>query len=135
MNLRPGDSASVVKVIAEDDIRAFAQVSGDFNPIHLDETVAAEGLFGKRVAHGMLLAAYFSAVIAEKLPGKGSIYLSQTLRFLAPAFIGDEITVTVEVLEVMGKGKIKLMTRCTNQSGNAVLEGEAVVLVTEQLNV
>ncbi|MFM7728434.1 MAG: MaoC family dehydratase [Flavobacteriales bacterium] len=129
LDFKTGDSASIVKVISEEDVRSFAQVSGDLHPLHLDEEAAAKSFFGRRIAHGMLLAGFFSAVIAEKLPGKGSIYLSQTLRFMAPAFLGDEITVTVEVIEVMGKGKVKLATQCTDQSGKVILDGEAVVMV------
>jgi 3-hydroxybutyryl-CoA dehydratase len=135
MNVKLGDSASMVRLITEDDIRAFAHVTGDFNPIHLDESAADAGFFGRRIAHGMLMAGFFSAVIAEKLPGKGSIYLSQTLRFLAPAFIGDEITVTIEVLELLGRGKVKLITTCVNQMGKVILDGEAVVLVADSENV
>lgn len=128
MKLKIGDTATRSKTIADADIRAFADVSGDHNPIHLDDEFASQTMFGKRIAHGMLSASLISAVLANDLPGHGSIYLGQTLKFVAPVFIGDEITARVTVTFVReGKPIAKLETVCTNQRGEIVIEGEATV--------
>ena len=109
---------------------AFADLVGDHNPVHLDEAFAATTRFGRRIAHGMLVAGLISTVLASDLPGPGTVYLSQTLQFKAPVYLGDTITVTVEVVKARGdKPIITLATVCTNQDGKPVIEGEAVVLV------
>ncbi len=127
--MQPGDTASISKVFTQSDIEAFATASGDNNPIHLDETYAAATPFGRRIAHGMLVAGLISAVLGTRLPGPGTIYLEQDLKFKAPVYAGDEITATVEVLGIReGKPIITLATRCTNQDGKVVIEGQAVVL-------
>ena len=123
-----GDSASVSKVIKESDIVQFAEITGDMNPVHLDEEYASGTPFGQRIAHGMLSAGLIGAVLAMKLPGLGTIYQEQTLKFLAPVKIGDTVTARVEVLEIGEKKKsAKLKTTCTNQEGVVVLDGVAVV--------
>ena len=128
MKLNVGDTASRSKIITDEDVRTFAAVSGDENPIHLDEKFAADTPFGKRIVHGMLSASLISAVLANDLPGHGSIYLGQTLKFKAPVFIGDEITARVTVTSVRdGKPIAKLETVCTNQRDEIVIEGEATV--------
>lgn len=128
MRLNVGDTASRSKVITDEDVRTFAAISGDENPIHLDEKFAADTPFGKRIVHGMLSASLISAVLANDLPGHGSIYLGQTLKFKAPVFIGDEITARVTVTSVRdGKPIAKLETVCTNQRDEIVIEGEATV--------
>jgi len=115
-------------MITDEDVRTFAAVSGDHNPTHLDEDFAATTLFGKRIVHGMLSASLISAVLANDLPGHGSIYLGQTLQFVAPVFIGDEITARVTVTSVReGKPIAKLETVCTNQRNEIVIKGEATV--------
>jgi 3-hydroxybutyryl-CoA dehydratase len=125
-----GSSASFTKVITAEDIQAFAATTGDFNPIHLDDTYAAETRFGRPIAHGMLAAGLVSAVLGNQLPGPGSIYLAQTLKFVAPVYIGDEVTATVEVISSReDKPIVTLRTVCTNQQRQTVLEGEAVLLV------
>ena len=125
--LSPGDSAEFSKTVSESDIYLFAGVTGDLNPAHIDEVYAGKTFFKGRIAHGMLLAGFISTVIGTRLPGPGTIYLSQSLRFLAPARIGDTITATVEVTEVVSRNKVGLKTTCVNQDGTIVVEGEAVV--------
>jgi 3-hydroxybutyryl-CoA dehydratase len=126
----PGDTASRSLTIGDHTIRAFAEVTGDTNPIHLEDDYAAGTRFGRRIAHGMIAAGLISATIANDLPGPGTVYLSQTLQFKLPVYPGDTVTATVEVLTVRpDKPIVTLSTVCTNQEGKVVLEGEAVVLV------
>lgn len=121
-----GTRATRSRTITEADIASFAESSGDLNPIHLDAEFASKTLFGKRVAHGMMVASLISAVLGMDLPGPGSIYLGQTLKFMAPVHIGDTITATVEVLGVReDKRLVTLRTDCTNQDGQTVIAGEA----------
>jgi len=130
--LQVGQAAEMAKTVTEADIAMFAGVTGDFNPVHVDAVAAAQSRFGERIAHGMLSAGFISAVIAMRLPGPGSIYLSQSLRFTKPVRIGDTVTTRVEVVEVMSpKRRLRLATVCRNQNGETVVEGEAVVLVDE----
>jgi 3-hydroxybutyryl-CoA dehydratase len=129
-----GMNASLSRTITEDDILLFALVSGDHNPIHLDAEYAERSFFGKRIAHGFLIGSLISAVLGNELPGPGSIYLSQTLKFLAPIHISDNVTVTVKVIEVReDKRIVTLHTECTNQHGTLVLSGEAVVKYMREL--
>ncbi len=127
--LEIGKSATFTKKITESDINAFAEVSGDFNPIHVDEEAAKKSVFGRRIAHGMLSASFISAVLGMYLPGEGTIYLGQNLKFLKPVDIGDEITAKVTVAEVVNedKGIYKLVTQCFNQKDEMVIDGEATV--------
>ncbi|MET0645274.1 MAG: MaoC family dehydratase [Pyrinomonadaceae bacterium] len=133
MSLKVGDAAEMQKTIADEDVRAFAELTGDRNPVHLDDEYAASTRFGRRIAHGMLGASLISAVLANELPGRGTVYLSQTLRFTAPVFPGDTVTARVVVKAVReDKPVVTLETFCTNQRGERVVEGEAVVLVSSQ---
>jgi 3-hydroxybutyryl-CoA dehydratase len=110
-------------------VRLFADLTGDTNPVHLDDTYAAGTRFGRRIAHGMIAAGLISATLANDLPGAGTVYLSQTLQFKAPVYPGDSITTTVEVKSVRpDKPIVTLATVCKNQNDIVVLEGEAVVL-------
>ena len=128
--LEVGQAAEMAKTVTEADIALFAGVTGDFNPVHVDAVAAAQSRFGERIAHGMLSAGFISAVIAMRLPGPGSIYLSQSLRFTRPVRIGDTVTTRVEVVEVMApKRRLRLATTCRNQNSETVVEGEAVVMV------
>jgi 3-hydroxybutyryl-CoA dehydratase len=125
-----GQRATFSKTISEEDIKAFAQLSGDRNPLHLDDAFARRSRFGRPVAHGVLVAGVISAVLGNVLPGPGAIYLSQTLKFLRPVFPGDTVTATVEVTAYReDKGIVTLQTTCTNQAGHPVVDGEAVLLV------
>jgi 3-hydroxybutyryl-CoA dehydratase len=124
-----GDSAQLSKTVKDEDIRIFAEVTGDKNPLHLDDEFASKTIFKRRIAHGILTAALISSVIGNRLPGNGTIYLSQTLNFLAPVYIGDEITAKVEVLQVLKEGKrLRLKTQVINQNGTVVVDGEALVI-------
>ena len=129
--LQPGDKTSRTTPITDEMIRLFADLTGDTNPVHLDDDYAAGTRFGRRIAHGMIAAGLISAALANDLPGPGTVYLSQTLQFKAPVFPGDTITTTVEVKTVRpDKPIVTLLTICKNQSDKVVLEGEAVVLVS-----
>ena len=131
MKLKPGDTASFSKTVTNDDIQKFAHVSGDHNPIHLDDEYAKQTRFGRRIAHGMLGASLISAVIANQLPGHGSIYLGQTLDFVSPVFPGDKITASVTVISIReDKPIVKLETVCVNQHDEVVIKGEATVLIS-----
>ncbi|HEY6073550.1 MAG TPA: MaoC family dehydratase [Anaerolineales bacterium] len=128
---QPGDRASRSLTITDDMIRTFADLTGDHNPVHLDDAYAAGTRFGRRIAHGMIAAGLISATLANELPGPGSVYLSQSLQFKAPVFPGDTITATVEVRQVRpDKLIVTLSTRCMNQEDVLVLEGEAVILAS-----
>jgi 3-hydroxybutyryl-CoA dehydratase len=112
------------------DIALFAGATGDTNPYHFDEVYASKGRFKKRIAHGMLVTGYISTVLGTLLPGPGTIYLSQSLQFKRPVYIGDTITAIAEVLKIKeNKPIVTLKTNCINQNGETVVEGEAVVLV------
>jgi 3-hydroxybutyryl-CoA dehydratase len=126
--LNTGDSDRFSKTVTEADIYLFAGVTGDFNPAHIDEVYAQGTFFKTRIAHGMLSAGFISAVIGTRLPGPGTVYMRQTLDFLAPVRIGDTVTATVEVVEKMeDKKRVRLRTTCVNQDGTRVLDGEALV--------
>ena len=131
MRFKAGDTASITKTITDEDIRKFADASGDHNPLHLDEEFAKTTRFGRRIAHGMLSASLISAVIAGDLPGEGSIYLAQTLQFVAPVFPDDIVTAKVTIVSQReDKPIVKLATVCTNQHDEVVVKGEATVLVS-----
>ncbi len=123
-----GERAAVTRMITEDDVVLFAGLSGDHNPIHLDEEYAALSPFGGRIAHGLLTASLLSALLGMHLPGPGAIYLAQSLKFTAPVRIGDTVTASVEVMSVRDdKRLVTLRTDCTNQDGVLVLTGEATI--------
>ncbi len=123
-----GDADEFTKTISESDIYLFAGVTGDLNPAHINETYAKDTFFKSRIAHGMLLAGFISAVIGMKLPGPGAIYIRQELKFLGPARIGDTITARVEVTHIQAeKNRITLKTTCTNQDDILIMDGEALI--------
>jgi 3-hydroxybutyryl-CoA dehydratase len=127
-----GQTASLSRTVTERDVVLFADVTGDSNPVHLDAEAAARSRFGGRIAHGMLTASYVSAVLGMRLPGPGTIYLEQNLRFLKPVPLGATVTAEVEVLELFPeKRRVRLATRCRNQDGDLVLDGSATVLVLD----
>lgn len=126
--LSVGQSARFSKTISEADIYLYAGISGDFNPAHVNEEYAATTFFKTRIAHGMLTASFISTLVGTILPGPGSIYMSQTLQFLAPVKIGDTVTAIAEVAEIIAdKKRVRLKTWCVNQKGTTVLDGEALV--------
>ncbi len=127
-SLTIGNTATRTQIITEEMIRTFAELTGDFNPVHLDDEYAASTRFGRRIAHGMIAAGLISAALANDLPGHGTIYLSQTLNFKAPVYPGDTVTATIEVKSLHASKPIAtLATTCANQDGIIVLEGEAIV--------
>lgn len=127
-NFAQGDKASYTKTITAKEIEAFALLSGDDNPLHLDENYANRTRFQGRIAHGMLTASLISTVIGTKLPGPGAIYLGQELKFLKPVMIGDTITATATVTSYNEvKHLLVLLTECSNQRGEIVITGEAKV--------
>lgn len=132
MDLKIGDSFSTTKQITDAVVRQFAELSGDFNPIHLDEEFAAKTQFKKRIAHGMISGALISAVLGYEFKERKVVYLSQTLKFTAPVFLDDTVTATATVTNIReGKPIVTLETICTNQNGETVVKGEAVVMVLE----
>jgi len=128
-DLEMGQTASITRTVTDHDIRLFAAVSGDTNPVHLDAEFAAGTMFKERIAHGMFTAGLISNVIAMELPGPGTIYLGQDMRFERPVKIGDTVTVTVEVIEkIDGKNFVKLSSIATNQDGKTVVSGVSTVM-------
>ena len=127
--IKVGDTAFIKKIFSDSDVRAFADISGDNNPIHLDDDYAAGTRFKRRIVHGILTSGLISALLGMHLPGPGSIYLTQTINFRAPVYIGEEITALVTVTKIRDdKPIITFLTQCLNQDGNIVLDGEAVLL-------
>src|ERR1043166_78052 len=132
MKIKIGDSASVTRTITAADIRTFGDLSGDHNPLHFDNDHARRTRFGKPIGHGMLTGSLFSPIIAHQLPGEGSIYLSQSLKFVAPVFAGDTITAELTVTQVReDKQIITLAGVAKKQKGEVVITGESVVLVED----
>ncbi|MDZ4792232.1 MAG: MaoC family dehydratase [Hyphomicrobiales bacterium] len=128
-DLQVGMEASLSRIVSDRDIMQFAEISGDDNPVHVDEVYAAGTMFKGRIAHGILTASYISAVIGTKLPGPGCIYVSQTLNFKAPVRIGDQVETSVRIAELLPeKKRVILACRCS-VNGKTVLEGQAVVIV------
>lgn len=124
-----GECAHVEKTISESDVYLFAGITGDFNPAHVNEVYAEKTRFGKRIVHGMLSAGLISAVIGTQLPGPGTIYVSQSIRFLAPAYIGDTVTAAVKVTRIdVEHNRVELETLCKNQNGLQLAAGEAIVM-------
>jgi Acyl dehydratase len=126
--IKVGEIAEFAKTVTETDVYLYAGITGDFNPAHVNEAYAKNTFFKTRIAHGMLTAGFISAILANQLPGPGTIYLKQELNFLAPVHMGDTITGRVEVLELIAeRNRVRLKTSCTNQAGVMVLDGEALV--------
>jgi len=130
--LRVGDEAYDEKTITKEDVQTFAKVTGDHNPVHLDEDYAKDTMFKKCIAHGMLSAGLISKVIGTQLPGYGTIYLNQTLNFKKPVYIGDTITTVVSIKKINPEKKILILdTYCKNQKDKVVLDGEATIMLSE----
>ena len=134
--LTVGDKASIQHHVSERDLILFAEVSGDVNPVHLDESFAATTPFKGRIAHGMFSGALISAAIACELPGPGSIYIGQELSFMRPVRLEDEIRIELEILEKLPKNRVKIATRIFNQDGKQVVDGVATVMApTEKVRI
>lgn len=130
--LAVGQTATVTRTVTETDVATYAGITGDMNPAHMDQAWAERSRFGARVAHGMLTAGFLSAVMGMHLPGPGTIYLQQTLRFLRPVKIGDTVTARAEVVELLPeKRRARMKTTAENQQGEMVLDGEALVMLSE----
>lgn len=131
-DLSVGMTAAVTKTVQESDVKQFAEITGDTNPIHLDHDYAVATMFKGRIAHGMLTASYISAVLGTKLPGPGAIYISQSLRFKAPVRLGDQVVAQATVMAVdAARRRVSITTVCCVDD-KAVLEGEAVLMVPSQ---
>jgi 3-hydroxybutyryl-CoA dehydratase len=132
MDIKLGDRFSKEREVTDELVRKFAEVSGDYNPIHLDDEFAKNTRFGKRIAHGMLSGAFISAVLGYEFKERKIVYLSQTLKFVHPVFIGDTVTASGTVTKIRGdKPIVKLETVCTNQNGETLVTGEAVVMILD----
>ena len=130
MDIKVGDVFSTSREVTDELIRKFADVSGDYNPIHLDDEFAAKTRFGRRIAHGMLSGAFISAVLGTEFKDRKIVYLSQTMKFTAPVFLGDTVTTTATVKGIREeKGIVTLETVCTNQNGEVTVKGESAVMV------
>ncbi|MCL4539969.1 MAG: MaoC family dehydratase [Bacteroidetes bacterium] len=128
--IKIGDSATRSRKIEPEDVEAFARITGDTNPVHLDEAYARTTRFGRRIAHGILVSGLISAILANDLPGPGTVYIHQELNFKSPVFIGDEIKAVVTCVDIREDKPIaKLDTKIWNAAGELVIDGEAVVLV------
>lgn len=127
--IQVGDVSTFTKTVTEADITLYAGLSGDFNPAHVNAVDAGKGMFGQRIAHGMLSAGFISTVLGTQLPGPGTIYMGQELRFVKPVFIGDTVTAVCTVVErIEEKNRLKLETVVKNQNGENVITGFATVM-------
>ena len=130
MNISIGQRFSTSREVTDALVRQFAEVSGDYNPIHLDDEFAKTTRFGRRIAHGMLSGAFISAVLGNEFRGMKIVYLSQTLKFTAPVYLGDTVTATATVTSIReDKGIVTLETVCTNQNGEVLVKGESAVMI------
>lgn len=130
--LHVGMAAERTRLVNDDLVRRYAELTEDFNPVHVDEAAAAKSRFGGRIAHGMLSGGLISAVLAMDLPGPGALWLSQQMKFMRPVMLGDTITTRVEVLELIpAKRRARLATTCRNQRGELTLDGEALIQMME----
>jgi 3-hydroxybutyryl-CoA dehydratase len=131
--LHVGQTARMSKEITSADLSLFAAVTGDFNPAHFDPVYASGTFFKERIAHGMIAGGLISGLIAMKLPGPGTIYLQQTLSFLAPIRLNEVVTVHVEVLELLEKNRVKMKTTVVRQDGVTAVDGEALVIAPKKV--
>ncbi len=127
MKFTVGDSATFSKTISESDVYQFAGITGDFNPVHIDEVYASNTIFKKRIVHGMLVSSFISTVLASKIPGEGTIYVGQELKFTRPVYIGDTITAKLELIEIINEKRWKIQSQVFNQNGEMVVDGFSIV--------
>ena len=128
--LKVGDTASITRLFTGEDVRLYADLSTDHNPVHLDEDFAKQTQFGQRIVHGMLVSSLFSALLGEHLPGHGTIYMSQNIQFKAPVYLNTPVIATVEIVSIReGKPIVTLQTTCVDESGKLLVTGEAVMFV------
>ena len=126
--LEINDSGTFTKTITQRDIFAFADASGDYNPLHIDEDYARQSVFGRRVAHGILTAGIISTVLGSEIPGVGTIFVELHIKFLKPVFIGDTVTATATVMEFPAPQRVRMFVACINQKGEDVAIGNAVII-------
>lgn len=128
MDIRIGDYYEKEFFISEDEGKKFAEISGDFNPLHLDDNKASESIFGKKIVHGMLVASYISSILGTQFPGEGTIYLKQDIKFIKPVFYNSRIIIRIEVKDIiMDKNRILLSTDVINEKSELLISGEALV--------
>ena len=127
-DLKKGDSASFAKTVSESDVYQFAGITGDLNELHINREAAEGSLFGARVVHGCLADSFVSTVLGMKLPGKGTIFLEKSVKYLKPVYIGDTVTATATVAEIMERGRVIFDVSYTNQKGEEVISGTALVI-------
>lgn len=127
--ITPGMSASMSHIVTDGDVRKFAEVSGDYNPVHLDEDYAKDSRFGRRIAHGLFSASFFSGLFGTKLPGRGCVYAAQNLKFRRPVYIGDTVVATVTVLSVDTIKKRVLFSTVCSVDGKEVILGDAEIFI------
>ena len=133
--LQVGDSGEFTKTITEHDIFEFADASGDFNPLHIDEEYAKRTVFGRRVAHGILTAGIISTVLGGEIPGLGTIFVELHIQFRKPVFIGDTVTARATVMEIINPKRVRLLVACVNQNGEDVAIGNAVVIPPKETRI
>lgn len=133
--LAVGDEGHFTKTIFDRDVFKFADASGDYNPLHIDDEYARRSRFGRRVAHGILMAGIISTVLGSELPGVGTIFVELHIRFLKPVFIGDTITATATVMEIINPKRVRLFVACVNQDGTDVALGNAIVIPPEETQI
>lgn len=133
--LQEGDSGTFTKTITEQDVFSFADASGDYNPLHIDEEFARHSQFGRRIAHGILTAGIISTVLGSDNPGLGTIFVELQIRFLRPVFIGDTITATATVMQIINPCRVRMFVCCTNQKGEDVALGNAIVVPPKETRV
>lgn len=133
--LAVGDKGSFTKTITEKDVFSFADISGDYNPLHVDEAYARKSRFGHRVVHGILMAGIISTVLGVDLPGVGTVFVELQIRFLKPVLIGDTITANATVMEIINPKRVRLMVACVNERGEDVALGNALVVPPESTRI
>ncbi len=133
--LQVGDSGEFTKTVTERDIFEFADASGDFNPLHIDEEYAKRTVFGRRVAHGILTAGIISTALGGEIPGLGTVFVELHIQFRKPVFIGDTVTARATVMEIMNPKRVRLLVACVNQNGEDVAIGNAVVIPPKETRI
>jgi acyl dehydratase len=125
--LRVGDKASTQKIFTKDDVKKYAELTGDFNPVHFDENFTKKTIFKKPIVQGPLVITLTTSLFANELPGPGSVYLSHNVKYLHPVYINDKINAVLEIIEITNKNHVLIKTTCTNEDGICVLDGIARV--------
>ncbi|MCG8403630.1 MAG: MaoC family dehydratase [Phycisphaerales bacterium] len=133
--LEVGDKGTYTKTITDRDVFRFADASGDYNPLHIDDSYARSSVFGRRVAHGILTAGIISTVLSSELPGLGTIFIQLEIKFLKPVYINDTITATAMVEEIINPSRIRMLVACLNQHGEDVAIGNAVVVPPKETKI